>query len=176
MIKVGDKYLRNLEEQVQYLTNYHDVNQGLVQWGIRVIDQVETVEELDNIDTTNLEYGDAIAVGTEAPFFFYIWTRASIEGNPAYWFPFGEISAVGPEGPQGERGPEGPQGEASRWYSGSSAPIPLSQYVEGDMYLQSNGQVYRYQNDNWQSVVSIRGPQGIQGVRGPQGIQGIQGP
>lgn len=37
MIKVGDKYLRNLEEQVQYLTGYHEVNKGLVQWGIRVV-------------------------------------------------------------------------------------------------------------------------------------------
>lgn len=174
MIKVGDKYLRNLEEQVQYLTNYHDVNQGLVQWGIRVIGQVKTEDDLPL--PYDGEYGDAIAVGTESPFFFYIWTRASIEGKPAYWFPFGEISAVGPEGPKGDRGPVGPQGEASRWYVGSSAPNSSSQYVEGDMYLQNNGQVYRYKNDNWQYVVSISGPQGIQGVQGPQGIQGPQGP
>jgi hypothetical protein len=173
MIKVGDKYLRNLEEQVQYLTNYHNVNQGLVQWGIRVVGQVETEDELPL--PYDGEYGDAIAVGTESPFFFYIWTRASIEGKPAYWFPFGEISAVGPEGPKGEQGPVGPAGEASRWYVGSDAPSSSSQYVEGDMYLQSNGQVYRYQNDSWQSVVSIKGPQGIQGIQGPQGIQGIQG-
>lgn len=175
MIKVGDKYLRNLEEQVQYLTNYHDVNQGLVQWGIRVVGQVETEDELPL--PYDGEYGDSIAVGTEAPFFFYIWTRASIEGNPAYWFPFGEISIVGPEGPVGPRGEKGDTGESTKWYVGSSAPSSSSQkYIEGDMYLQSNGQVYRYQNDNWQSVVSIRGPQGIQGVQGPQGIQGPQGP
>ena len=177
MIKVGDKFYRNLEEQVQYLTDYHDVNQGLVQWGIRVVGQVETAEELPL--PYDGEYGDAIAVGTQAPFFFYIWTRASIEGNPAYWFPFGEISTVGPEGPQGPRGEKGDTGEASKWYSGSSMPSNTGNYIEGDMYLQSNGQVYRYQNGSWVSIVSIRGPQGtqgIQGIQGPAGPEGPQGP
>lgn len=96
MFAINNKNIRNLEETVQYLVNYHDVNQGLVQWGIRVIGQVETKEELDQVPTDNLTYGDAYAVGTEAPFFFYIWTRASIVGDPDYWFPFGEISIVGP--------------------------------------------------------------------------------
>lgn len=86
--------LRDLQEQLQYLTDYHNVNQGLVQWGIRVVGQVETKDELPL--PYDGDYGDAIAVGTEAPFFFYIWTRASIEGEPAYWFPFGEISIAGP--------------------------------------------------------------------------------
>ena len=134
MIKLKDKFYRNLEEQVQYLTDYHDVNQGLVQWGIRVVGQVETADELPL--PYDGEYGDAIAVGTESPFFFYIWTRASIEGNPAYWFPFGEISAVGPEGPVGPRGEKGDTGEASKWYSGSSVPSNIGDYMEGDMYLQ----------------------------------------
>lgn len=176
-IKLNDgTILRNLEEQVQYLTNYHDVNQGLVQWGIRVVGQVETAAELPDPATYQGKYGDTYAVGTEAPFNFYIWTRASIVGDEPYWFPFGEISIVGPEGPKGEQGPVGPQGEASRWYVGSSAPSSSSQYVEGDMYLQSNGQVYRYQNDNWQSAVNIKGPQGIQGIQGPKGDTGAQGP
>lgn len=185
MIKVGDKYLRNLEEQVQYLTDYHDVNQGLVQWGIRVIGQVDTVEELDNIDTTNLEYGDAVAVGTESPFFFYIWTRASIEGNPAYWFPFGEINTIGPEGPKGERGPEGPAGESSKWYSGSSIPSMTSSIKDNDYALRTtDGNVYQASTApdgtrSWVYVGNIQGPRGIQGIQGPigpQGIQGIQGP
>lgn len=63
------------------------------------------------------------------------------------------------------------------WYSGSSVPNASSQeYVEGDMYLQSNGQVYRFQNGNWQSVINIKGPAGIQGIQGPKGDQGPQGP
>ena len=176
MIKVGDKYLRNLEEQVQYLTDYHAVNQGLVQWGIRVVGQVETAEELPL--PYDGEYGDAIAVGTEAPFFFYIWTRASIEGGEAYWFPFGEISTIGPQGPKGDKGDKGDTGLASRWYYGTYIPDESSpsMYIEGDMYLQSDGRVYRYQNDAWQSVTNIRGPQGIQGIQGEKGNQGSIGP
>lgn len=55
-------------------------------------------------------------------------------------------------------GERGPNGHSTMWYSGSSAPNSSSQaYVEGDMYLQSNGQVYRYQNNNWQSVANIKG-------------------
>ena len=64
-IKLNDgTTLRNLEEQVQYLTNYHDVNQGLAQWGIRVVGQVDTASELPDPSTYDGEYGDAIAVGT----------------------------------------------------------------------------------------------------------------
>ena len=174
MIKVGDKIYRNLEEQVQYLTDYHYVNQGLVQWGIRVIGQVETADELPL--PYDGEYGDAIAVGTQAPFFFYIWTRASIEGSPAYWFPFGEISTVGPEGPVGPAGPQGPRGEATRWYIGSSVPRNSGAYRSGDMYLQSNGQVYMFTDGAWVSHTSIMGPQGPQGIQGPRGEQGPAGP
>lgn len=63
------------------------------------------------------------------------------------------------------------------WYSGSGVPNSSSQaYVEGDMYLQSNGQVYRYQSGRWQAVVNIKGPRGIQGIQGPKGDTGAQGP
>ena len=179
-IKLNDgTTLRNLEEQVQYLTNYHDVNQGLAQWGIRVVGQVDTASELPDPSTYDGEYGDAIAVGTSAPFSFYIWTRASIEGKPAYWFPFGKISIVGPQGPKGDTGDTGPMGHSTMWYSGSSAPSSSQLYREGDMYLQTNGQIYRYHNNKWESLVNVsgpQGPQGIQGIQGPQGIQGQRGP
>lgn len=171
------KILRNLEEQVQYLTDYHAVNQGLVQWGIRVVGQVETEEELPL--PYDGEYGDAIAVGTEAPFFFYIWTRASIEGDPAYWFPFGEISIVGPKGPQGEKGDKGNDGNSTRWYADIGIPVADStKYKTGDMYLQSNGQTYIYNSEEyvWSPISNIKGPQGIQGLQGLQGIQGEPGP
>lgn len=180
MIKVNNKLYRGLEEQVQYLTDYHAVNQGLVQWGIRVVDQVQTASQLPL--PYDGEYGDAIAVGTGAPYFFYIWTRASIEGDQAYWFPFGEISTVGPPGPEGKQGPKGDTGPSTTWYTGNSTPTYSQTYVNGDMYLQSSGQVYRFQNGAWASISNIKGPQGPQGIQGPkgpqgpQGIQGIQGP
>ena len=176
MIKLGDKILRNLEEQVQYLTNYHDVNQGLVQWGIRVVGRVATEDELPDPATYQGEYGDAIAVGTAAPFSFYIWTRASIEGGADYWFPFGRISIIGPQGIPGKKGEKGDTGESSKWYYSDSPSNPR----EGDMKLMPNGDVYRYQmNDqsqyDWVKVTNIMGPQGVQGPVGPKGEQGVQG-
>lgn len=175
MITIKGKIFRNLEEQVQYLTDYHAVNQGLVQWGIRVVGQVTSSTQLP--DPYDGEYGDAIAVGTKAPYFFYIWTRPSIEGDPSYWFPFGEISIVGPRGPQGPAGPQGETGESSTWYAGSGIPDNTG-YRAGDMYLQAaTGAIYRYAGSDrgWQSFGNIKGPQGVQGIQGPMGPQGPAG-
>lgn len=176
MIKVGDKYLRNLEEQVQYLTSYHEVNQGLVQWGIRVVGKVATAAELPDAETYEGEYGDAYAVGTEPSYDFYIWTRPTIEGGSADWFAFGKISIAGPVGPAGPQGPKGDTGESTQWYYGTTPTNP----VEGDMVLMANGDVRRYQQSGesyaWVTVVNIKGSQGIQGDTGPQGPRGERGP
>lgn len=177
MIKIKDKTYRNLEEQVQFLTDYHDVNQGLVQWGIKVVGRIDDASELPDPATYQGAYGDAYAVGTEAPYYFYIWTRASVVGLPAYWFPFGYISIAGPEGPKGDKGEKGDTGESTQWYVGNLAPEYAPGYVRGDMYLNTvNGQVYYFNGNEWESRLNIRGPQGIQGIPGPQGPQGIQGP
>lgn len=177
MIIYDNKEFRNLVEQVQYLTNYHDVNQGLVQWGIKVIGQVENASELPT--PYDGDYGDAIAVGTEAPFFFYIWTRASIDGDPAYWFPFGEISIMGPQGPQGPQGEKGDTGESTKWKVGYAPQVTGNEKI-GDMALDvTNGNVYSFMANQWVYATNIKGPQGlrgVQGLRGEQGPQGIQGP
>ena len=184
MIKIGDKVYRNLEEQVEYLTHYHDVNQGLAQWGIRVVGQVETADELPDPATYEGEYGDAIAVGDKAPFSFYIWTRASIEGEPDHWFPFGEISIVGPQGPKGDKGDTGEDGKASKWYTHTNILPEDPDFKEGDMLLTTGsslaGNVYIYSEAavagrKWQYITNILGPKGNQGVQGPKGEQGIQG-
>lgn len=176
MIKVGDKILRNLEEQVQYLTNYHEVNQGLAQWGIRVVGKVATDAELPDPTTYTGEYGDAYAVGAESSYDFYIWTRPTIEGGSADWFAFGKISIAGPVGPAGPQGPKGDTGESTQWYYGTTPSNP----VEGDMVLMANGDVRRYQQSGdsyaWVTVANIKGPQGIQGETGRQGPAGPKGP
>lgn len=172
--------LRNLEEQVQYLTNYHDVNQGIAQWGIRVVGQVETKEELPDPATYEGEFGDTYAVGTGAPFSFFIWTRPAIVGDEPYWFPFGEISIVGPQGPKGAKGDKGDTGESTRWYVGGGAS-EVSNPKEGDLYLLSiTGQIFRYQQTGplqygWIQMGSIKGPQGVQGPQGPKGEPGKDG-
>lgn len=174
-IQIDGKTFRNLEEQVQYLTDLHEAGKALASWGIKVVGQVETADELPQNYTG--DYGDAYAVGTEPPYDFYIWTRASIEYGEAYWFNFGQISIVGPQGPQGPQGEKGDNGVSSTWYTGAQNPQVSIVYKLGDMYLNtSNGQTYRYNGINWVLAANIMGPQGIQGIRGQTGPQGEQGP
>lgn len=170
-LKIKGKTYRNLEEQVAYLSEFHDAEKTLASWGIKVVGQVETAEELPI--PYDGDYGDAYAVGTEAPFSFYIWTRASIPGEQAYWFPFGEISIVGPQGPQGPAGERGEKGDSTVWYTGANKP---SNAKEGDMYLSPEGTVQQYIKGNWITITNIIGPQGVQGNVGPQGPRGLTGP
>lgn len=180
MFEVDGKQFRNLEEQVKYLSSLHEINRGIAQWGIQVVGQVSYPSQLP--DPYDGNYGDAIAVGTSAPYNFYIWTRPTIEGDPAYWFNFGKISIVGPQGPQGPAGKDGKDGIGNRWYTGNTNPVATGgSYLIGDLYLNATtGNIYKYTSLNkWESIGSIKGPQGEQGpqgIQGPQGPQGEQGP
>lgn len=184
MIKIKDSIYRNLEEQVQYLTDYHAVNQGLVQWGIKVVGQVATEVDLPDAATYEGEYGDAYAVGTSAPFDFYIWTRASVAGGSDYWFPFGQISIIGPQGPKGDKGDKGDTGASTQWVVNTSLPDPTNYNVGDFLLIPSTGNIYLLYDGGdfgkqWTNIANIKGPQGIQGLMGPQGPkgdQGIQGP
>ena len=192
MITINGVELRNLEEQVrankENIAKHWAVDRVLADFGIRIIGQTTRPPQLDGY--VGEAYGDAYAVGTEAPYDIYIWTRADANsGHPNdYWFNIGPLAVVGPEGPQGIPGPVGPRGESTRWYYGSQDPttarIPAE---EGNFYYRTNGLVYGSVNLGllgwaWQelnSLVGPQGPQGIQGIQGevgPQGIQGIQGP
>lgn len=185
MIRLNDgTILRNLQEQVQYLTTFHNENIGIAEWGIHVLGQVETYEELLEIPTDDLKSGDTYAVGTSAPYDFYIWTPSSVAGQPDYWFPYGQISIVGPEGPKGDKGDKGDTGASTRWYA-NSTQIPPSYVNAHDMLLitgnnENLGNVYiatpsASGTPYWSLQGNIRGPQGIQGLTGPQGPQGEKG-
>lgn len=174
MFEIDGKEFRSLEEQVEYLSTLHEINRGIAQWGIQVVGQVDYSSLLP--DPYDGNYGDAIAVGTSAPYDFYIWTRPSIEGDPSYWFPFGKISIVGPIGPIGPAGKDGKDGKANRWYTGTTDPVAVGgNYITNDLYLNTTtGNIFTYiPIVGWKSVGSIRGPSGVQG---PQGIQGETGP
>ena len=178
-LSTSNKTINNLEEQVAYLTSLHEAGKALASWGIKIVGQVQTAEELPSPDTYEGDYGDAYAVGTEAPFSFYIWTRSPIadSSTEGYWFPFGEISIVGPQGPQGPKGDKGDKGESTRWWTGTSKPALSNGVKEGDLFLNTaNGVVEQYISNIWVAVTSIIGPQGPQGPQGVQGIQGVQGP
>ena len=183
LITKNNEKKRELVEQVQYLTDYHNQDKALASWGIRIVGQIESESELPAAETYTGEYGDTYAVGQEAPFNFYIFTRSSLAGSGDYWFPFGQISIAGPQGPEGVQGEKGDTGESSRWYVGSNVPQPLTTlYKPGDMYLNvSTGNVYEFtDNEVWLQVANITGPQGPRGpqgesIVGPQGPQGPKG-
>lgn len=190
MIVIDGIEYRNLQEQV--LKNKEDIKyileeEGVLnEFGIKVVGQVTNMSDLPDPTTYEGEYGDAFAVGTEAPYSLYIFTRA-FSGKPSpFWFDIGLFPAPstvpGPTGPTGATGPAGTRG--STWTTGESTPTSTSALVN-DMYLKANGEVYQYNGSSWVLSTSIKGPQGIQGIQGiqgvqgpvgPQGIQGIQGP
>ena len=188
----GNEY-RNLEAQVQKnkedIAKHYAIDRVLADFGIRVIGQVDTAEELPDPETYEGEYGDAFAVGSSEPYDFYIWTRPSIDGgNPnPYWFNIGELAIVGPQGPQGEPGPQGPTGTGTQILTGTAVPgrgTDTKNAAVGSLYIRTGtGDIYRKESTgSWSVVGSIKGaqgetgPQGATGPQGPRGEQGPQGP
>jgi hypothetical protein len=180
-MNVSDK--RNLAEQVeknkQDILKHFQRDEVLADFGIRIIGQVETVDELYRVPQEDLEYGDAYAVGRQSPFNYYIWTRANNLSPSDYWFDFGEIAIAGPQGPKGDRGPQGETGKSTRWYlEDANWNFSTDGKQPGDMVLISgSGQVYILGDDLiWGAQTNIRGPQGPAGKDGRNGAQGEPGP
>lgn len=179
MIIINNVQYRNLEEQVK--KNMDDIQyilegEGLLnEFGIKIVGQVTSFDEVPDPDTYQGEYGDAYAVGTASPYTLYIYTRANDTHLKNYWFNIGEFPLAGPQGPAGPTGPRGPQGpRGSIWSSGTSAPTTTSGNLTDDKYLNTtNGDVYNYTGSTWQLIGNIRGPQGIQGPQGPAGPAGF---
>lgn len=169
---------RNIAEQV--LKNKEDIlkhfqrDEVLADFGIRIIGQVQTPEELP---ASASEYGDAYAVGTQSPFNYYIWTRANNLSPVDYWFNFGEIAIAGPQGPVGPQGIPGRDGKTNKWYYFTGDTVPAGEN-NGDLALDDNGNIYRLINPyyDWSYVMNIKGPQGPQGQKGDTGPRGAQGP
>ena len=120
MLKFGNKEFRNLQEQV--LKNMQDINslkEGtavLDEFGIKVVGEVDSLADLPTVAEykeahEDWAYGDAYAVGTEAPYTLYILTRENETTTEDHWFDIGEFPAPGPQGEAGPEGPIGPQGQ-----------------------------------------------------------------
>ena len=85
--------------------------------------------------------------------------------------PAGPIGPAGPTGPAGGRGPKG-----TTWYEDNSVSSPglspnvappTSTPLEGDYYLQFNGQVWEYNGATWVvTTVDLQGPIGPAGQDG----------
>jgi hypothetical protein len=157
MIKIGDNYYRNLEEQVQKnkedIAQHYEIDRVLANLGIKLIGQVETPADLPDPLTYTGEYGDAYAVGNKEAvdagvgfYTYYVFSRPDNDaGNPEnHWLNVGRISIVGPQGPQGIEGPEGPEGKSgSKWYSGSTLPSITAEMEDGFQALNTtNGDVF----------------------------------
>lgn len=188
MIKIDNKTLRNLEEQVlenkEQIALHWNVDRVLADFGIKVLGRLDSKEVLDEVPTEDLQYGDAYLIGTVEPYDVWIWTRADVNaGQPEpYWLDIGHIAIEGPTGPQGPKGEQGKDGMSTHWFIRSSLPgASVPTYNLGDIVLlNTNGTVYQLTESSngrmWALSGSIRGPQGIQGIQGPQGEQGPQGP
>lgn len=184
--------LRNLEEQVlknkEDIARHYATDRVLADFGITVVGQITSADELPDPDTYEGDYGNAYIVGQEPPFVFYIWTRADINsGHPNdYWLDIGQLAIAGPQGPVGPQGVQGPQGvRGNFWFSRLAHADETPK--EGDLRLGDNGIVEVYARLSsggyaWAVLQSLVGPQGIQGIQGPKGdtgargAQGAQGP
>ena len=109
-----NKLYLNIQEQVEKnKKDILDIQQGatvLADFGIKVIGQVDESSELPDPAEYEGEYGDAYAVGTEAPYDFYIFTRAFEGQDDPSWFNIGEFPVPGPQGEQGPAGQNGSNG------------------------------------------------------------------
>ena len=177
--------LRNLEEQVQenarLIAEHYNRDRVLADFGIRIVGTLPYPPDRDQIVGT--EYGDAYFVGTAEPYSVWVWTRPDPNsGHPTdYWLNIGPIAIDGPQGPQGPQGEQGPVGQSTKWRSGSTTPSVIEGDQEYDLYLRTDGNVYRCvkpsQGDlTWELLTNIKGPTGPQGPRGFQGETGPQGP
>ena len=149
------KTYRNLEEQVGKNKNdiaaLQKIQTVLNQFGIHVLGIVEDASQLPE---SSSEFGNAYAVGQQAPYEYYIWT--DLDPTPA-WMNIGVFPA-----PSTVEGPAGPQGTS----------VTAATIVDGYLVLtltDADG------NDTQLTVGYVKGNTGTQGPRGLQGIQGIQG-
>lgn len=168
---------RNLQEQVEQNKNdiaaWHDA----AKFDIRTVGQCATVDDLPDPSTFPGDYGDMYAVGTAAPYTYYIFTRPTADMTYPYWFNAGQLQIQGDKGDQGETGPAGPTGErGSLWTTSNSNPSVMSTTKKNDQHLcVYNGDVFQFDGSAWNRIGNIRGPQGIQGAQGIQGPKGDTG-
>lgn len=156
MLTIGNEEFRNLEEQVEKNKNdilYMLEEEGtLNQFGIKVVEQVTTPDELPVPSSYTGDFGDAYAVGSISPYTLYIYTRANGTHPNNYWFNIGQFPLQGPKGADGATGARGPQGPEGK--QGPQGP----QGKQGPQGIQG--------------PTGPRGPQGIQGDPGPKGDPG----
>ncbi|MBQ9692753.1 MAG: collagen-like protein, partial [Clostridia bacterium] len=160
MIIYKGKKLRTLEEQVLYLTEVYEniikANKTLSNFGIHVLGVKNSPTDLPGAGESN---GDAYLVGAAQPYELYIWT------NNIEWINIGYFPLQGPEGPQGDPGIGISAGQGSP---------PDAVAPTGTLYIDTvTGLLYKYYNDAWRLIGSLKGQKGDRGIQGPIGPVGI---
>ena len=146
-IKIGDKTLRNLEDQVGYLTAAFESGKLIDELGIKVLGVFSTIEQAKAAIPGPYVYGEAFQIGNGIPYNLYIFTR-----NIEDFFNFGPFPAPGKDGKDGAAGPKGDKGAQGE--RGERGPQGL-QGVTGERGPQG-----------------VQGPIGPAGPVGPQGPVG----
>lgn len=89
------KIKRNLEDQVQYLTDRTEI----ASLGLNLIGFIYPSDSFPE----TVENGSVIGVGTHAPYDYYVYLNDG-------WYDIGVWPMAGPKGVPGDRGPQGPAG------------------------------------------------------------------
>lgn len=156
-ITIKGKTYRNLEDQVQYLTDAFETGKLIDELGITVLGIYATLDEaLEAHAGVTFDYGNAFSIGTEKPYDLYIYTRAYDTETKEYSGTFinmGQFPAKGDQGLKGEKGDKGDTGAVG---------------AKGDRGLQGIQGI--------QGVKGDKGDTGATGNTGPQGERGPQGP
>ena len=146
-IVINGKVYRNLEDQVQYLTEQYQAGKLIEELGIHVLGVYANIEKVPSAD---YQYGDAYLIGTETPYNLYVYTEIQEAGDKFIdvgIFPaVGEKGAKGDKGDTGEKGERGPKGDTGpRGYSGDKGET---------------------------GATGSQGPQGLTGAKGDKGDVG----
>lgn len=172
----------NLQQQVEKnkrdIAAHYEIDRTLADYGIKIIGFYDTIENAIN-DLGNPydgPYGNAVGIGAQAPYTFYIWTRANNISDFDYWQDVGELAVVGPAGKDSTvPGPQGEDGRPAHIYTGngfptiSASPNDIYMVTGGDQNMIGN--IYQIVDGVWTLKGNIRGPQGLS-IKGDTGARG----
>ena len=186
-ITIDNKTYRNLQEQVLYLTKVVSEGTDIVK---TIQGQVSGANDLPS--PTSLANGTTYAVGTKAPFEYYV----TINGK---WVDIGQYPYPGPAGEDGENGnsifisnqknltEHSTQIDSTTLYNPLNLPITAGTLIIGGdsvpMVFSVTTKVgntltvaYRYVLGGTPGPQGPQGPTGPTGPKGDKGDQGIPGP
>ena len=186
-ITIDNKTYRNLQEQVLYLTKVVSEGTDIVK---TIQGQVSGANDLPS--PTSLANGTTYAVGTKAPFEYYV----TINGK---WVDIGQYPYPGPAGEDGENGnsifisnqkgltEHSTQIDSTTLYNPLNLPITAGTLIIGGdstpMVFSVTTKVgniltvaYRYILGGTPGPIGPQGPKGDKGPVGPTGPQGPTGP